>query len=158
MKHTLWIGCYELRKCYVILWLKWRSRDKETKCSGRYLTTLMKVLWSRGNKLWNKFRNFQEGVSKWDGTSNSNCKGKGFVEGNPTLLYVGALNLVDFNYGEAENESTVEQVVVQWLHTHFMQCNLKQTNRERKNESISWTLWLHPFSGAFHKICQNLAE
>jgi len=53
---------------------------------------------------------------------------------------VGALNLVDFNYGEAENESTVEQVVVQWLHTHFMQCNLKQTNRERKNESISWTL------------------
>jgi len=47
-----------------------------------------------------------------------------------TLLHVGAL--VEFNYGEAENGSTFQQVVVQWLHTlHAMQ---SQTKEERKKE------------------------
>jgi len=41
------------------------------------------------------------------------------------VLYVGAL--VDLNYGEAENGSTAEEVVVQWLHTdHAMQSERKK--------------------------------
>ncbi|CAJ1931743.1 unnamed protein product, partial [Sphenostylis stenocarpa] len=40
--------------------------------------------------------------------------------------------LEDFNYGEAENGSTLDEVVVQWLHTlHAMQSERK---KERMNE------------------------